>query len=86
MAHCKGDLEEHCCWINGKQCPHLEHHPDWERKWNCHLLINNGSWEAVYKTAEWQRDVKPFCDKLGVRCGDWPPPGEVCATCGAGDP
>ncbi len=82
MAVCTGNFEDHCCWVDGKVCPHLEENTVEGRRWACGLLVALGSWEGVYRTEAWQRDVKPLCDRLGVRCGDWPSEGERCATCG----
>ncbi len=82
MAICTGNFEDHCCWVDGKVCPHLEENTVEGRRWACGLLVALGSWEAIYATEAWQRDVKPLCDRLGMRCGDWPPKGKTCATCG----
>lgn len=82
MVVCAGNNDDHCCWVDGKVCPHLEGNTVKDRRWACGLLVMCGSWEAVYETAAWRRHVKPFCDRTGVRCGDWPPEGQVCATCG----
>ncbi len=82
MAGCTGNLEDHCCWVNGKVCPHLEENTVEGRRWTCGLLVEHGPWAVVYETEEYLRDVKPQMDRLGTQCGDWPPKGEVCATCG----
>ncbi len=82
MAICTGNSEEHCCWVNGKHCPHLVENRV-GRRWACGLLVKLGSWEEVYKTAEWQRDVKPLCDRLGLAgCHAYPREGQVCLSCG----
>jgi len=83
MSVCAGNSEDHCCWVNGKVCPHLEENTVEGRHWACGLLVKLGSWEAVYKDNNWQLDVKPLCDRIGVRgCGDWPPKGKTCLECG----
>lgn len=83
MAICTGNFDDHCCWMpNGKPCLHLEEDTVPGRRWACGLLRTLGTWDAVYKSEEWQRDAKPLCDLIGVRCGSWPPKGRTCATCG----
>ena len=42
-----------------------------------------GSWEAVHGDNRYLDNVKPWLDLHGVvDCGDYPPPGVMCKTCG----
>ncbi len=83
MSICTGNHEEHCCWINGKVCSYLEENTVPGRRWACGLLVRLGSWEAVTKSPEWQRDVKPLCDRLGLdSCEDFPRKDKICLACG----
>jgi hypothetical protein len=77
---------DNCCYFSGVECPHLEVNTVEGRHWVCGLRRRLGSWDAVYASAEWQRDVLPRAIACGLtehyRCDRWPPPGEVCASCG----
>ena len=78
-------VSDHCCHLGARGvCPHLEEHTVQGRRWACGLLVREGSWERVYQTPEYVRDVRPFFDgwKPDLHCGTWPTPGETCATCG----
>jgi hypothetical protein len=75
---------DHCCWIVGRVCPHLEEGTVPGRRWACGLRRRLGSWAAVHASPEYRRDVRPFWARFrpDLDCGTWPPPGETCATCG----
>jgi len=77
-------VEQHCCWVDGRLCPHLEEYTVAGRRWACGLLRRLGSWVGVYRSAEYQRDVRPMWERLApdLDCGSYPAPGMTCATCG----
>jgi hypothetical protein len=85
MDICKGTINDHCCWIDGKICAHFEVGTVPGLEIACGLRRKLGSWDAVHSSAEYIRDVRPTMERLGVDCGDWPPKGEKCAACGAYD-
>ena len=76
--------DDHCCWIDGKVCPHLIERADGGRRWVCTMFEKWGSWEAMTADPAWIKDVKSCYDRIGlVNCGGWPRPGETCLECGA---
>lgn len=84
MAICKGDLDEHCCWLDGEQCRYLQENVN-GRKWACSLLLKYSSWSEVNVSSEYLTDVKPKLQKIfndDTNCGEWPRAGESCAICG----
>ena len=85
MAICSGNSNSHCCWLLGQQCLYLEEYTVPGRHWACGLYRKYGSWEEVYKASEYE-EIQKIMDLIfkteTVRCGDWPRPGETCATCG----
>ena len=83
---CAGTAQDHCCFVAGDVCPHLEEHTVPGRLWSCGLRRELGSWEAVHADPRYLADVKPHIEAspLGsMDCGDWPPPGVTCPSCGA---
>lgn len=82
---CHGNTQDHCCYIEGP-CTYLEEGTVPGRRWACGLYRVHGSWNAMYQTSEYQA-VKEKLNKVGidVDCGDWPPPGVRCGTCGGID-
>jgi hypothetical protein len=89
MAICaagRGNGPEHCCWVNGQICPFLEIDTMPDRYWACGLRRELGSWDAVHNDPGYIERVRPMWDRIDplMNCGDWPPPGKTCATCGAG--
>ena len=79
---CAGLADDHCCYF-GEPCEHIEENTVPGRRWACGLYRVHGSWEAVYQAPEYQ-SVREKLTQFGivVDCGDWPPPGERCNTCG----
>ncbi len=41
------NLADHCCYIDGKPCPFLEHNAEPGMKWSCQLRRETGSWAAA---------------------------------------
>ena len=84
MPHCSGNLDDHCCYVNGQVCDFLEENTLPNRRWVCGLYRELGSWPAVYEDPRYQEHLSPFWAKFkpGVDCGSWPPPGEKCDVCG----
>lgn len=84
MALCNGNDEDHCCWIDGNVCPHLEENTVEGRRWACGLRRELGSWEAVHVDVRYLTDVQPCWDRVDPEgaCGEFPAPGKRCATCG----
>ena len=82
-ATCHGNGPDHCCTFQGVTCTHLEENTVEGRRWACGLRRELGSWEAVYADARYE-DVRTKLRDIGITvdCGDWPTPGETCATCG----
>ena len=87
---CLGNSDDHCCWVNGALCPHLEENTVAGRRWACGLLRELGSWKAVHRDRRYVKDVQPMWNKfptnkargLAMRCGDFPASGERCNACG----
>ena len=83
MAICNGQNDDHCCWLGRHgQCKFLAENVN-GRRWSCSLRANLGSWEAVHTDVRYMSEIQPIVRELvGVDCGDWPRPGELCHTCG----
>ena len=83
MAVCAGNSYDHCCWISGVACEHLEENTVEGRRWACGLLRQLGSWESVHSSDEYA-EVRVMIRSIGIEvdCGDWPPSGVTCGTCG----
>jgi hypothetical protein len=79
--------DEHCCWVAGQVCPLLVEHAG-GRRWACSLRLELGSWEAVHADPRYQpiREAWQRTRKRPSDCGDYPGPGEWCATCGRRGP
>lgn len=82
MFTCTGDGADHCCYLDGKPCPHLEEGTVPGRRWACGLLRQTGTWAAVaadprYRPIgeHWQSIGQPFnyCETFipteGACCG-----------------
>ncbi len=82
MSQC--GKNDHCCWFDGKRCQFLvtSQHPDFD--YSCILRTMYGSWEEVHKSEEYLEVAKLDLKKAGYKidCGDWPPDGVACHTCG----
>jgi len=83
MGRC-GTSTDHCCWINGQQCPYVVNSPNAGFNWACSLRLREGDWAKVYETPEYRAFVRPALTAAGIAkdCGDWPPPGHKCNECG----
>ncbi len=81
------NLEEHCCWVDGKVCPFLEESTEPEFRWSCGLRRETGSLDAVLVDSRYKREVQPKFRAKGMNCRDWPKIGHggPCKLCGAGD-
>ena len=90
MCDGRGDEHgDHCCYLNGVECPFLERDTIPGRFYSCGLLRELGSWAAVYKDARYQEVVQVEWDKLPSprkgwkRCGEFPVPEAIGrARCG----
>lgn len=84
MGLCTGNSEDHCCYaLGGVACRFLEENTVEGRRWACGLRRELGDWSKVHSDPRYLAHVKPYWNKVGmVDCGDWPRPGEACATCG----
>lgn len=72
---CHGNGEDHCCWIEGKECEFLEAGTVPGRIWACMLYRELGSWGAVYADPRYLgSSVKAWLDRRfpGYGCGDYP--------------
>lgn len=68
---CHGN-SDHCCWVDGAPCPHLEEGTVPGRRWACGLFRKLGDWGTVHESEDYLRDVRPHWDRAGViDCGDW---------------
>jgi hypothetical protein len=83
---CLGNQKDHCCYIKGKACPHLEKNTALNRKWVCGLRKKYGHWDLVLNSEEYKKDVAPHFEPQGINCRDWPDfsKGQYCGDCGAG--
>jgi hypothetical protein len=75
---------DHCCYLGSHGvCQFLEENVE-GRRWSCSLRRKLGSWQAVHSDPLYVEAIKPKLVDIGVTvdCGDWPPPGVSCATCG----
>lgn len=81
------NLNEHCCWVDGKVCLYLEEDTEKGFRWTCGLRRELGSWEKVLADARYQRDVQPKFRATGMNCMDWPSKnaGGPCKLCGGGN-
>lgn len=86
-ATCDGLAADHCCYLGAAGvCRYLERDTVPGRRWACGLRRELGSWDAVHADPRYLADVMPTVQNLvAVHCGDWPRPGETCATCGVSD-
>jgi hypothetical protein len=85
MAACSGLADDHCCHLGAAGvCRFLEENTVEGRRWACRLRRELGSWEKVHGSDRYRKQVRPLLDACGVAqdCGDWPPLGETCGTCG----
>ena len=87
FTECTGNLEDHCCWVNGAICPYLEENTVPGRRWACGLLRELGDWASVYADPRYQYVRDGYDDPKwpslhGLDCGDWPRIGETCSVCG----
>lgn len=77
----RGTLDgDHCCYVNGVECPFLERGTEPGRNFVCGLRRRLGSWPAVHADPEYQERVQKHWDEVGIEsCGAWQPkPGECC--------
>lgn len=87
---CDGNSEDHCCYLSrGQVCSFLKEYKDGPRRWSCGLYEKYGTWEAVHTSDEYVAEVAPEWERIvennktiSTKCGDYPMPGEMCATCG----
>ena len=81
---CQGNLNDHCCWINGKVCPFLEENTVQERRWACGLYRELGSWNSVHSDSRYLEHIRPMFEKWRPdrNCGEWLYENEMCNTCG----
>ena len=79
---CHGNATDHCCYVAGVECDYLERNTVPGRKWACALRRELGSWYKVHADARYLRDVRARLPAHIPDCGDWPPSGMVCASCG----
>jgi hypothetical protein len=80
---------DHCCYVAGETCRYLaDNGLDAERRFECSLRRDLGSWDAVHADPGYQEHVQSYWNSLGVRedgtpliesCGAWQPPeGQCC--------
>ncbi len=78
------NLDEHCCWVNGKPCQFLEENSE-EFRWSCGLRRELGSWDAVIEDPRYVNDILPLHRGKDMNCRDWPKIGHggPCKLCGS---
>jgi len=81
------NLDEHCCWVDGKVCKFLEENTEPGYRWSCGLRRELGSWDAVITDSRYVNEILPLHRAKGMNCRDWPKPsaGGPCKLCGAGN-
>jgi hypothetical protein len=82
-----GTGDGHCCWFGGAECAFVEPVAMSVYKWRCGLRAKYGSWDAAHASPEYIEHVKAKMNAvsgLGLDCGNWPPFGRKCNTCGEG--
>ena len=47
--------KNHCCYVNGVECPFLEHGTEVGQDLSCQLRRENGSWEAAIADPRYSR-------------------------------
>lgn len=79
------NLDEHCCWVNGKPCQFLEENTEPGQRWTCGLRRELGSWDAVLADSRYQTQVQPLLRAKDMNCRDWPKIGNggPCKLCGS---
>lgn len=85
MPICSGNNEDHCCYVNDGVCKYLLENVVEGRRWACGLRNELGSWDAVHQDPRYVQEVKIHWLKTSLKdydCGQWPPPGFTCGTCG----
>ena len=84
---CLGNGADHCCYVAGSACPHLEEHTVPGRRWACGLMREHGDWDQVIADPRYLRDVAPHFGEMN--CRDWPDGTGVnagqCEDCGCVD-
>ena len=86
MATCLAGVTTagHCCHLGEHGvCRYLRVDADGPRAFVCTFRGRHSSWEEAHCDPEYQREVKPLLDELGLPdCGDWPRDDEHCVECG----
>jgi hypothetical protein len=63
---------DHCCWLEGVECPFLERDTIEGRHYACGLRRELGSWDRVHADARYLTVVRPIWDRCGVvDCGQF---------------
>jgi len=84
-ASCHGNGDEHCCWLHGVVCVHLEENTVPGRRWACGLRRELGSWDAVHTDPRYA-PVQAILDEWGYTCGSWGPGTNQCCFADAETP
>lgn len=72
---------DHCCYVDGETCRYLaDNGPDAERRYECSLRRDLGSWKAVHADPGYIKYVQPSWEGTPIEsCGSWQPsPGDCC--------
>lgn len=83
MSQC--GKQDHCCYFEGEVCQYLIESPHPDFQFACSLRVKYGGWDETHKSPEYLSQVKPKLIAIGypdTDCGDWPPPGVACGSCG----
>lgn len=69
---CSGNGVDHCCWLKGRVCPHLEENTVEGRRWACGLRRELGDWDLVLVDSRYVDEVAIVLEPKGVNCRDYP--------------
>lgn len=77
---CMGrNLDDHCCYVDGRVCQFLEEGTESGYRWSCGLRRELGSWDAVLEDPRYQ-PLRAHFESKGYNCKTWP--NGPCNTCG----
>lgn len=76
------NLDDHCCYVEGKPCAYVEENTEPGFRWSCGLRRELGDWDAVLADPRYIAGPGASFGPKGIDCKTFPVHG--CAHCGAG--